>query len=144
MPYCNHTDIEKRLPSDDLASWSSDADGNGIDEQNIDIAISDADSTINAYLRSRYTVPFTTTPNIIKRISVDLVIYNLAQRRYTLDMPESLRNRYKDTIQLLRDIQSGKMDIEDVPVTEEVIADIVLTNKTKADRMFGKDTLAQW
>lgn len=144
MPYCILADIEKRLPSINVGVLTDDAGGVAIDNAKVDQAISDADTTINSYLQSRYSMPFATTPKLINRLSADLAIYFLYQRKYDADMPDSMRARYTDAVRMLDAIANGKINLDDVPVTEVVIADGIRTNKSKDSRVFNAVRLGQW
>lgn len=141
MAYCTLTDVQRRLPSLFINVLTNDAGGNTLVQEPFDEAVEDADSLINSYLRSRYAVPFATTPKVVNRIAVDLVIYFLYQRKSDMEMTDAIRARYKDSISLLEGIQTGRVNIDDVPSGETVIPAIVKTNKTSADRMFGRSVL---
>jgi phage gp36-like protein len=82
-----------------------------IDEDVIDRAIEDADSDINSYCSSQYDVPFATTPAIIRKISVDLAIYNLCSRRKGAS--DDRRRRRDDARAWLRDVAGGIVQIGD-------------------------------
>lgn len=141
MAYCTLTDVQRRLPSLFINVLTNDAGGNTLVQEPFDEAVEDADSLINSYLRSRYAVPFATAPKVVNRIAVDLVIYFLYQRKSDMEMTDAIRARYKDSIKLLEGIQTGVVNIDDVPSGETVIPAIVKTNKTSADRMFGRSVL---
>jgi len=144
LAYCTREDVESKLPVGDIILFTDDVQSEQVNEDNLARAIEDADSVINGYVRARYRVPFDTVPKLIRQISTDLTIYNLASRKYTVEMPDTYRNRYTDSIKLLRAIKSGEVDMEDVPEPEPQVPDAVVTNKTKSDRVFSGERLSQW
>lgn len=88
---------------------------NFIDEDVTTRAIVDADSVIDSYCSSQYDVPFSTVPEIIRKISVDLAIYNLYGRRQ--GAPEDRRKRRDDAIAYLKDISRGTVQLGDTDVS---------------------------
>ena len=94
-----------------MTSAAAHADSAAVTELNtinpsvITRAIADADAEINGYCASRYDVPFSTVSDMIRKISVDIAIYNLFCRRR--GPSEDRRNRYKDAIALLKGIAQG-------------------------------------
>jgi phage gp36-like protein len=144
MPYCTSQDIQLRIPASFVAALANDAGGGEYDPDTVSRAITDADSMIDGYLRSRYQVPFASTPKIVQRLSVDLTVYYLYQRKHDFEMPDPVRFRYTDAIRTLESIAAGKMHIEDVPPSEAEVPTTTMSNKTKADRLFGRSVIDQW
>ena len=144
MPYCTIDDLHLRLPASFVVSLTDDAGSEVVDVDTVQRAIADADSMIDGYLRSRYTVPFATTPKIIQRLSVDLTVYYLYQRKNDYEMPEPVRFRYTDALKTLEAVAAGRMHIEDVPPSEAEVPTISVSNKTAADRQFGRNVLDRW
>jgi phage gp36-like protein len=104
----------------------------------IDEAIAQADAEIDTYCATRYTVPFTTVPEAIKKCSVDIAIYNLYSR-YVNKMPEARADRYKNCILLLKAIAKGTISIGETPeptANESTVA--AESNKTSRDRVFTR------
>jgi phage gp36-like protein len=89
--YCNQTDLEYKLSTATVAQLGNDtANAAAPDANVIEQLLSNVDATIDALAGQVYTVPFTTTPAIIKRIAIDLACYELFQRRpVNMDMPKS-------------------------------------------------------
>lgn len=145
MAYCTQQDIEARMPADLVGFMSNDTDTAEIDTAKLSEAIEDAEALIDSYLRSRYTVPFSgNTPRLINRICIDLTLYFLWQRKFDEEMPDAMRARYTDSVKSLEAIQSGKINLPDVPQTEAVVPAIVRTNKDAGSRTFTTDLLRQW
>lgn len=144
MTYCTIDDIKNIVPEADLVDLTDDSDTGSINENVVNSAIEDADSLINGYLRSRYTLPLDEVPNILKSISVELTRYNLYQRRAGANMPESLEKNYANRIKILKDIQAGSFSLgvekpaDDIKVSE---SEKFYCNKTASDRVFNSTLL---
>ena len=146
MPYCTIEDIKQLISEAELIQLTDDNNVHlniGI----INSAISYAETTINSYLRSKYTLPLSETPELIKVFAVELAIYRLHTRRMLLDMPDSLENRYKNIINELGKIQKGTVSLGiETPQEDLKLPDNneYRTNKTYQDRIFSKEFLDRY
>lgn len=141
MPYCTQTDIEALVPTQRLVELTNDeADGTTVDEDVLLSVQEGADGIIDGYLASRYEVPLTTVPVMIREISKDLTAYKLFQRR-ALEIPETVNALYRNSIKLLQDISTGVVSIGVSSVTDN---SKVRINKTADDRLFNKNVLDQF
>lgn len=109
MSYCIKTDILEQLDEDILIQLTDDADAGSVDETVVTRAIADADAEIDSYCGAHYEVPFSVVPTMVRKLSVDISIYNLYARRKRA--PEDRENRYKDAIRFLRDVSTGKVSL---------------------------------
>lgn len=109
--YCSIDDLEKFYTEKELIELSSET--GGINTGVINECIETADSEIDTYLKKLYTVPLDPVPQIILKLSVDLTIYNLHERRNIID--ESVQNRRKNAIELLKQIsrKTANLGIQD-------------------------------
>ena len=143
--YCDQQDLEERISESTLIALTDDAGVGDVDVDVVAEAIADAEAIIDAHLRERYTVPLVSVPKLIKSICSDLAIYNLHARRYSLDMSESMKQRYKTSIAMLEKIASGRIHLPDVDAANGPdVPDRVRVIKTADDRYFGKETLSTW
>lgn len=112
--YCRIEDIRQYLTEEDLVQLTNDRGTGTVDMQKVEQAISYAGGLINAYLRGRYSVPLSPVPELVKKLCVELAVYELYSRRLCLSMPEGLVERRKEIIKLLEHIQKGfvKLGIE--------------------------------
>lgn len=117
MAYSTLTDLKLQLPETIVIELTDDANAGTVDEDVVTRAIEDADDEIDAYCRKSYTVPFTTVPNIIRKLSVDITIYNLYARRRSV--PEAVETRYGDAIELLTRIKTGEVELADTGIGPE-------------------------
>lgn len=143
MPYCTSYEIIQVIPEIDLIQLTDDAN-TSVNYEVLNAAINFAETTINSYLRSRYTLPLIEIPELIKVFAIDLTIYRLHSRRMIREMPESIINSYKNVITELGKIQKGivslglESEAEDAQIAghREFIS-----NKTSQDRLFSKEVL---
>ena len=149
MAYATADSLYARAHPDNIVRWCDD-DNDGVlcDEElaTVDEAVADADAEIDARLGNRYAVPFDPVPRIIQRISCDLAIYYLAQRRgfVTADGGQSnlyLLN-YRRALDLLEMLADGAASIPGLTFD----ASIVLTpgdaepavSRSQRDRVSGE------
>lgn len=139
MAYSLLADILKLFPEEVVIQLTDDEGLGVVNQTRIDEAIAGADAEIDSYCGSRYTVPFTTVPDIVKKISVDIAIYNLYSRRVE-EISETRADRYKNAIRQLEGIAKGTISIGE-SVTPPAETGGAETNKTEEDRTFTKDNL---
>jgi len=113
MAYCTSEDITISISTTQVAQLTDDTGGITINAAAVTDAISKADKYINLKCRGTHTVPWTTTPEPIGWISVDLSIRNLYERRPDTEATDSLKGRWKRAETLLTDIANGKTLIDD-------------------------------
>lgn len=141
MAYCTQADILEQLDSDILIELTDDAGTGTVDTDVVTRAIDDADSVIDGYAGSRYSVPFETVPTLIRKISVDLSICNLFSRRR--GSPEWIETRCKDGIAMLRDVSAGKVSLgEDDP--DGTPSEYHMPSITSATRVFSRSKMTGW
>lgn len=139
MAYCTQSDLLEQISSDELIQLTDDADAGAIDTDVIDRAIADADAEINSYCGTKYDVPFTTVPVMVRKLSVDITVYNLYARRR--GAPEDRKDRYDDAIRFLKDIARGIGTLGvDTPSADDDAGPAAST--VKSDRIFtsGRDS----
>lgn len=143
MAYSTQSDLEKQLPKELLVQLADD-DGDGvIDSGIVPDAIQKADDEINAYAATRYTVPFSPVPTLVRALSIDLAIWNLYARRRLEN--ETVTKRYDRAVKLLRDLADGKASLGETPGPAETeTGSPEATTTVSEDRTFTKDTLANY
>lgn len=141
MAYSSNTDLLKRFTSSELAKLTGDETGTTIDTDRTDVARELADATINATLKDRYTIPFEDPDPLIISISIDLTIYHLYRIEYgELPLPSEVRGYYEESIQLLEDIRTGELYLEDSTAGIDAPPTII-TTKSTGNRIYSQDTL---
>jgi len=138
--YCTLEDIKKAISEKNLIELTDDQGGGAIDTEKVQDAIEYAEQLINGYLRGRYPIPLEPVPELIRRLAVDIAVYQLYSRRFELDMPESMIQRRKETIKLLELIQAGKIQIG-VETSDSPGQGYYRVSKNDEDREFSKTLL---
>lgn len=129
------------IPEESLVQLTDDEGYGTVNQTRIDEAIAQADAEIDSYCGGRYSIPFAApAPDIAKKISVDIAIYNLYSRRVEV-IPEVRADRYKNAIRQLEGISKGIISIGEDPAPASPTEGGVETNKTTDDRTFTKDKL---
>lgn len=138
MPYCTLDDITATITTDDVLQLTDDERAGVINTVRVDEAIAKSDGLILAFAG---VVP-DPVPEIIRQISVELSIYHLHKRKFATNMPESIDKGYSRSIDLLKQIQSGKISIGTAEADHSIASGQYATNKTSEDRLFSKTVLA--
>ena len=138
--YSTLTDIKKLIPEESIIQLTDDENLGEINQSRVDEAIAQADAEIDSYCGGKYSVPFTTAPDIVKKISVDIAIYNLYSRKVE-EIPETRAERYKNAIRQLEGISKGIISIGEAVEPTPATQGGPETNKTESDRIFTRDKL---
>ena len=80
-------------------------------EDNLNSAISAADSLIDSYAMNATTVPLDPVPEIIKQLSYDIAIFYLHDRIQFNDIPERVKDKYDAALNWLKDLAAGKANL---------------------------------
>ncbi len=133
MAYSVEADIKKQLDPALLVQLADDDNDGVADSGVISQAIADADAELDSYLSGRYTVPLSPVPALVKKLSVDVAIWNLYSRRSTVE-DEVRKSRYAAAVKLLTAISKGeaRLGIDPEPTSEQDIQ----TTRVKTDRTF--------
>jgi phage gp36-like protein len=106
MAYSTQADIEKLIPRDLLVKLTDDEGLRTVNAERVAEAVEQADAEIDAYISKRYGVPLDPVPALVKKLSVDMAVYNLYSRT-VMSAPEIRRERYADAIKRLEAIARG-------------------------------------
>jgi phage gp36-like protein len=111
MAYCALTDILDQIDEAILIQLTDDENAGIVEESRVEKAIADADSEINGHIGARYSLPLPDpVPNIVRKFSVDVAIYNLYSRRQSI-MPDERRERYNAAIRFFEQVAAGKASL---------------------------------
>lgn len=148
--YCSLDDIQKQVSKDTLIQLTDDSQVSEIDSIIIEESILYSETLINGYLRGRYTLPIVNIaldaepPDILKILAVDLCIYRLYSRRFQTDTPDSISEKYKNSIRILEQIQKGIISLGiEIAGTAPELGEY-RTNKSHQDREFCRDRLNKY
>lgn len=115
MAYCTITNLKKIIDESTLLRMADDT-GSAPDLDDaavaavIEEAIEQADTEIDSYLATRYTLPLSLVPIIITRLSARMAVYYLTLRR---DRPrdEKWEAVYKRAVEMLTHISKGTISL---------------------------------
>jgi len=107
MAYCTEQDLIARFGEEELLQLT-DRQGLGtIDPDVLEQAMADADDEINGYLASRYPVPMSPIPRVLRRIACELTRYYL----YKDGPTELVEARRKRAVEFLEQVSKGRASI---------------------------------
>ena len=112
----------------------------GTGSANADIvnqALGGASSTIDGYLRGRYSVPLASPPAEIRDACVKLTFKEL---HVNGAYPEAVRQDYDDTISWLKDVSRGVVVLS-IDAAPAATKDSEGAQYSGADRLFTRDTM---
>ncbi len=137
MPYAVEQDIIDRYGETfHILSFDKDAD-EAADEDVVTNAIADATAEIDSYVGSRYSLPLDETPDILKRLCVDIAVYRGSAEAGTVT--DEKRRRYDDALAWLKDLAKGVASLGSVeePASITGSAELVAPNT----RIFTRTTM---
>jgi phage gp36-like protein len=135
MPYCTQSDLETLIPATELAELTSES-GNNPDSAIIAEIIDRVSAEIDSYVSVRYAAPFLEVPDIIKGLTVDMVLFHLYSRRSAV--PEIRRKKYEDAREFLHNIALGKSKILGLDGTEISMKSSRSAEITCSGRIFSR------
>lgn len=109
MAYATRDDIDIAYGADLLHVVADRDDGGSVDTEAVDRALEDASGVIDGYLGSRYTVPLSPVPQIVKRFAVDIAVFYLADRAGV--NTDERRQRYEDAVRFLEKVAEGRISL---------------------------------
>jgi phage gp36-like protein len=96
--------------------------------------IARADNCIEAYAGQVYTVPFPTTPDIVKEISIDLACYYAFQRRpLNMEMPKEWEDIYKSAMDKLEKISNMLLRLPATATIASAESNMQVSNTARID-----------
>ena len=133
MAYSLQTDLLEQIDEDILIQLTDDVDAGTVDADKVTRAIADAE--IDSYCGTRHELPFDPVPVMVRKLSVDIAIYNLYARRK--GVPEDRQKRYDNAVRFLRDVSIGKATLgADAPAEDSAGGPEATT--VKSDRVFTR------
>jgi len=145
MAYSIQADLENSIQLSHLVELTDDLATGSIVETVITRAIEDADSEIDIYCRKKYIVPLTVT-NEVRKMSVDIAIYNLYSRRES--PPADRLVRYLAAVEKLKAIRDGDIQLDIAEVGPDSAAIDVkpefTRGKVDVDGNLLGDMMGQW
>ncbi len=81
---------------------------NAIVDAVLNQSLADADALINTYLAGRYSLPFSTAPDVLRRHACAIAFYDLHRGRY----PDEVRKDFEDTLKFLVALGRGEAKLD--------------------------------
>ena len=141
MRYTSIEQIQQLIPSQTLVELSNDASvyDAPINFDVIENIVSMTEDKVDAYLSSRYDVPLQNTHRLVSDIVVVMVRHALYSRRPERDLPEIVKESYKNAIKELEAIRDGKILLGiNTDASGEVIAESYAEFHSESRRSFGR------
>jgi phage gp36-like protein len=118
--FARYKPIRTLVGSEDLQVSSADV---------ASIFIADAESLVDAYLRSKYTVPLAPVPAYITMVTIDIAIYNMLLEHLP-NSPDFFQPRYDRAMKILTDISSGVITVSSATIAASGDQDAWSTTQT--------------
>ncbi len=103
MSYATLSDMTTRFGEIELAQLTDRTEGLVIQQNVLERALVDATAEVDGYLATRYRLPLTVVPQLLVRLVCDIARYRLYDERTT----EAVRQRYEDSVRMLKSLSSG-------------------------------------
>lgn len=135
--YASAVEFEEEIGSTETVELTNldDPSATTVNVSRLEKALTTASGEINSYLATRYSIPVSPIPQILKTYCIDIAWYRLAQN----NAPEQYQTRYTNVIARLKDMEKGQMLLVDD--TGLAIPQRLSTNKLVDDR---GETLNDW
>lgn len=141
--YCTQADILNQIAEEVLIELTDDEGLGQINTDRVNAAINDVSVMIDAYMGSRYITPLNPVPGVIKKIAVDMAIYNLFSRRGFDEnsADKAIIDRDKAAMNFLEHVARGLVTIGAGPIdaTASNTAQVVSSR-----RRFNRDDMRGW
>jgi phage gp36-like protein len=145
MPYADLSALVARSSEQLLIQLTDDKGQKVVDNQVINEALDGADDAVNRHLRSRYQLPLGSVPPGIRDIAAWLALYQLYSRRLNLAVPQSIQDKYDQSIKELEKLATWKTTLDVLAsTTGESGPGPILTNTDRQTREFSRDTLRRF
>jgi len=133
MGYCVVQDMVDRYGQAEMAAITDRTAGTTLDDAVAQRAVDDASSEMDSYLASRYHLPLTVTPAVLKVVCADIARFLLYK-----DQPlEEVRKRAEDARAWLKDLAKGYASLDLGPEQPAQIPGSFTSN----DRQFTRESL---
>ncbi len=109
MSYAIQADLEQFISESELIGLTDDEDTGAVVTSRIEASLETASVTIDGYLGSRYSLPFSDPPQILNKLCVDIAGHLLHIRRN--EISESWGKRHDNAISFLEKVNNGKLSL---------------------------------
>lgn len=139
--YCTLEDLLKQVSEGVLIELTDDEGLGAVNQERVDRAVEDAAALIDSYASARYPTPLDPVPGVLRKIAVDIALYNLfARRGYDEDSADkAVLDRHKAALAFLQHLSKGLVSIGVSQPPAEGGAAI-----QSGGRVFSRDTMRSW
>lgn len=139
--YATQADMTTRFGVDELVQATDLADPStgAINVATLEAALADAQSEIDSYLATRYTLPLASPPAVLTRLACDMARYYLWRENPS----EAVAQRYQDAVAFLKNVAKGLAAL-DVVVPTDAPATTGGPAFTAPPRVFTRQTLGDY
>lgn len=135
MIYATLTDLQARMPPDELLEVADRDNSGTVDGGVVNAALADASEEIDSYLRARYDLPLPTQPPVLVGLCCTIARYRL----HVYSKPDAVQADYDRAQKTLRDYAKGTAAL-DIGGAEAPAGDGAVSI-TDAGRTFSRDSL---
>lgn len=141
MAYAARQDMINRFGERDLIQLTDrrDPPAGVIDDTVLNQAIADAEAEVNAYLSGRYSMPLTSIPPVLVRLTCDIARYQL----FGADLTDEVRKRYDAAVAFLKSVAKGEATLGLDAAEEETVPEDGPDYQAE-DRVFNRTNLSDY
>jgi phage gp36-like protein len=136
MPYCDYEDVEARLGRQDLLALADHDQDGAPDSAVVTQAIASAQAIIDSYLGTKFSVPVSPVPEVLRMRAVSLAVYFLKLGRDSVT--DDARRQYEDDVSWLREVVAGSVSLGVDPAPAQSAQAPAVRYETQK-RIFGRD-----
>ena len=134
--YCTLEDILAVMDEQDVIRFSTDADAEEPDADNVEAALKAGTAMVDSYISDRYGAGLPApVPDLVISLAVDISAYRLASRKGAA--PAEFRTRYEDAEKFLQRIAAGDAGIPGITVDEETTTEDPEAAVVASDAVFS-------
>jgi len=82
-----------------------------LSDEDVDRILTETDNTIDGYLASAVTLPFTAVPKLITKIATDIAVRTMWAQKQAKDIPAHVKDDYDNALKLLTQIAKGSLKL---------------------------------
>jgi phage gp36-like protein len=97
------------VPEDILIRLTDDEAAGSINTDRVDDAISSAQAVVDASLSRQYQAPLADPPQLVKKLTADIALYNLYLRQATV--PAEVKDSYTRALETLGQLANGTITL---------------------------------
>ena len=132
--YCTKDELILRYGEKLLMQLTDHENAGIINDDLLTMTIADATNEIDSFFHMQYALPFSETPENVRRIACDLVLYRL----YNNNVTELMQKRHEEDFKILSMYASGELKLFSAveSPTPNSVGNPVMTSSTP---VFGRD-----